>query len=101
MDELINQAITYLQAHGLGYVVVLIIGVFSPRFIPQLRRFAAATPTKVDDFAVAAMDACLNSNKDKIDSMTVAELDKFVTNEQLVKLVRIRKERLAAAKANA
>ena len=96
-----DQLVAYAQAHGLMVVAVFLAGLLSPKIMPMIRAFAAKTPTKADDLFVSALEACLEKNGEKISSVTVAELDKILTTQQLVDLVKLRKARIARQKAAA
>ena len=66
---------------------------------PLIRRAAAATPTKVDDAICAVIDKILDARKQQINEMTVEQLDKLITPEQLAALVALHNARVKAKKA--
>lgn len=68
---------------------------------PLIRRAAEATPTQVDDMICAVIDKLIQSRRPEIDKLTVEQLDKLITADQLRALVELRNARVRAKKAAA
>lgn len=66
---------------------------------PLFKRLAAGTPTQIDDYIVKAVEALAGEKKEAIGALTVAEIEKRLTNAELIALVALRKKRLARLKA--
>lgn len=96
--DFLDQLIAFAEANGLTASVFFMAGLLSPKIMPMIRAFAAKTPTKADDLIVAALEACLEKGNEKISGVTVAELDKVLTTQQLIELVKMRKAKIEAGK---
>ena len=89
------------DANGLSFMAGLICGLVWKRFAPAVRAFVAKTPTKVDDLVVTAADACFGTEKEEHAKLCAEELNKLLSNDTIVKLVQLRKAKLAADRAAA
>lgn len=89
------------NANGLSFMAGLICGFLWKRFAPAVRAFVAKTPTKLDDMVVTAADACAGADTDEREKFCAEELNKLLSNDTIVKLVQLRKAKLAADRAAA
>ena len=89
------------SANSASFIAGVIAGLLWNRFAPAIRAFVAKTPTKVDDLVVGAADACLGAEKDAREKFCAEELNKLLSNDTIVKLVQLRKAKLAADRATA
>lgn len=93
MEEIVS-----LMRDNLGLVVLIAFILGDGTVVPLMKRFAASTPNKVDDIIVQAFESLLESKRQALEGMTASELDKRLSDRQVVELVKLRKARWAAAR---
>ena len=100
LTQLFDHLLLWVDTHGAWAAAALAAGMMvGPKAVPALKRVACRTPTKLDDIAVNMLELMLNRKTTAIEQLTASELDKIISTPVLCELVRLRKARIAEAKA--
>lgn len=96
IDQLIALATSYYGVPA--GVAGMLLGLFGRRAIAWIRPWVVKTPTKVDDMILSGLEALLSAKEGGLSKVTVRELEAIMTTRQIIELVKVRKEKLNAAK---
>lgn len=85
------------ENQGLIYLAVFLAG--GSAAWPLVKKCVAATPTKIDDVILQAVETAMAAKRGQAEALSMAELERRLTTPQIKEIVRLRKARLERDKA--
>ena len=95
--EYIDQIVAWIQANPtISLVIAYFVG--GSTVWPIVKRFAASTPSKVDDKLVDMIELAFNARRGEFEKASAEEIEKRLPDKMLIEIVKLRKARWAANK---